>query len=55
MADIESTTIKEKLKRKNLEIRELEGQLRKQYDEIQELIKKLDKRTQLRRQSNSTH
>jgi hypothetical protein len=54
MTDIEKITIKEKLKRKNLEIRELEGQLRKQYDEIQELIKKLDKRPQLRKQTNST-
>ena len=44
MIHIEQTQIKEKLKRKNLEIKELEGQLRKQYDEIQELIKKLSKR-----------
>ena len=41
MIHIEQTQIKEKLKRKNLEIKELEGQLRKQYDEIQELMKKL--------------
>ena len=48
MTDIEITHIKEKLKRKNLEIREFEGQLRKQYDEIQELMNKLEKRLQLR-------
>lgn len=44
MTHIEKIQIEEKLKRKNLEIKELEGQLRKQYDEIQELIKKLGKR-----------
>jgi len=44
MTHIEKIQIQEKLKRKNLEIKELEGQLRKQYDEIQELIKKLGKR-----------
>ena len=44
MAHIEKTQIEEKLKRKNLEIKELEGQLRRQYAEIQELIKKLGKR-----------
>lgn len=54
MTYIKKTTIKEKLKRKNLEIRELEGQLRKQYDEIQELIKKLGKRSQSKKQNNST-
>ena len=48
MTDIEITHIKEKLKRKNLEIKEFEGQLRKQYDEIQELMNKLEKRLQLR-------
>lgn len=45
MTHIEKTQIEEKLKRKNLEIKELEGQLKKQYDEIQELIRKLDKRS----------
>ena len=44
MTHIEQTQINEKLKRKNLEIKELEGQLRNQYDEIQELMKKLSKR-----------
>lgn len=44
MTHIKKIQIEEKLKRKNLEIKELEGQLRKQYDEIQELIKKLSKR-----------
>ena len=44
MPHIEKTQIEEKLKRKNLEIKELEGQLRKQYNEIQELIKKLGKK-----------
>jgi len=53
MTDIEITHIKEKLKRKNLEIREFEGQLRKQYDEIQELLKKLEKRLQFRNRPTS--
>ena len=44
MTHIEQTQINEKLKRKNLEIKELEGQLRNQYDEIQELMKKLGKK-----------
>lgn len=53
MIDIEKTLIKEKWKRKKLEIRKFEEQLRKQYDEIQELMTKLGKRLQLRKQTNS--
>ncbi len=44
MTHIEKTQLEEKLKTKNLEMKEFEGQLRKQYDEIQELIKKLGKK-----------
>ena len=49
MTHIERSMIKEKWKRKNLEIIELEEQLRKQYNEIQELMKKLGNRPQLRK------
>jgi hypothetical protein len=55
MTNIEKIHIQEKLKRKNLEIKELEGQLRKQYDEVQELIKKLGKSPRLRKQTNGLH
>jgi hypothetical protein len=53
MTDIEKRLIREKWKIKNLEIEEIEEQLKKQYDEIHELMKTLGKRPKLRRQANS--